>query len=280
MAVVEESTTPAVSPAPVVEAPPAPKAPTAPESAAPQSVEATPVNDAPTLGAVDKDSKGNTWDERIHATTKGVNKDGSYKLKRGVDKDLAKQILADQLAGGNAAESEPAATPTAVEPPPVSAPVDAAPQPVVPAPAPVTPPPVAAAPAPAPVPAAPAAVETDYKRLSIIAVNGVTKHGVEFGSFAPVFAMLDATGFDDLDPDAYQEFHKIVDDWDCDLQEIEEVKEDLAKCSPQAVEGFATYVQNFGGTADQYWTVARNHLPQMLAQLREYLGQWKAVANG
>lgn len=43
------------------------------------------------------DSAGNTWDERIHASSKQrLVKDGTWKLKRGIDKTYAAQILASQ----------------------------------------------------------------------------------------------------------------------------------------------------------------------------------------
>lgn len=43
-------------------------------------------------GAPDVDSRGLPWDERIHASTKATNGDGSWRNKRGVDKALLDQV--------------------------------------------------------------------------------------------------------------------------------------------------------------------------------------------
>lgn len=43
-------------------------------------------------GAPDVDSRGLPWDERIHASTKATNGDGSWRNKRGVDKDLLESV--------------------------------------------------------------------------------------------------------------------------------------------------------------------------------------------
>jgi len=62
-----------------------------------------PVNDVSTSSGTtvipdDLDSAGYPWDERIHAGSKTKNKDGSWKLKRGVDKTLVQQIRAEHTA--------------------------------------------------------------------------------------------------------------------------------------------------------------------------------------
>ena len=44
------------------------------------------------------DSKGHTWDDRIHSSAQTQNADGSWKLKRGVPKELVASVLAAQSA--------------------------------------------------------------------------------------------------------------------------------------------------------------------------------------
>lgn len=44
------------------------------------------------------DSDGIKWDERIHSETKSQNKDGTWRLRRGVDKALVDQVIAEQRA--------------------------------------------------------------------------------------------------------------------------------------------------------------------------------------
>ena len=48
-----------------------------------------------TVTTVELDKNGIPWDERIHAGTKRKNADGTWSLKKGVDKDLAAQIIAE-----------------------------------------------------------------------------------------------------------------------------------------------------------------------------------------
>ena len=62
-----------------------------------------PVNDVSTSSGTtvipdDLDSAGYPWDERIHASSKTKNKNGSWKLKRGADKALVTQVRAEHTA--------------------------------------------------------------------------------------------------------------------------------------------------------------------------------------
>lgn len=41
------------------------------------------------------DARGIPWDERIHASTKGINKDGTWRYKRGVQESLINKIEAE-----------------------------------------------------------------------------------------------------------------------------------------------------------------------------------------
>jgi hypothetical protein len=67
-----------------------------------------------TLPTPDVDSRGLPWDERIHAGTKVLNVDGTWRNKRGVDKNLLAQVEAE-LQGEHITEPEvatPIPTPT------------------------------------------------------------------------------------------------------------------------------------------------------------------------
>lgn len=65
----------------------------------------------------DEDSEGIRWDARIHSTERGKKIDGTWKLKRGIDKDLAAQVLAELRAAfkfpGTVAPPAPPAPPVA-----------------------------------------------------------------------------------------------------------------------------------------------------------------------
>jgi hypothetical protein len=59
------------------------------------------------------DKNGLPWDERIHASTKALNKDGTWRYRKGIDEGTKTKVEADlrKLAAANAAA--PAATPAA-----------------------------------------------------------------------------------------------------------------------------------------------------------------------
>lgn len=51
------------------------------------------------VAAVDGDSTGMAWDERVHSTPKKTNKDGSFKKKRGIDDATFQAVKAELLRG-------------------------------------------------------------------------------------------------------------------------------------------------------------------------------------
>ena len=141
-----------------VAAAPAPEIPAAPVAALQPQPVAAPAA-APAF-----DSTGLPWDERIHAGTKAVNADGTWKKRRGVQEIQVNQVEAELRAQVGAA---PVAAPQPVYPQPAPMPVAAAPAvdpltmfgplpAAAPQPAPVMPQPVYPQPAPMPVAAAPA----------------------------------------------------------------------------------------------------------------------------
>lgn len=65
-----------------------------------------------TVTTVELDKNGIPWDERIHAGTKRKNADGSWSLKKGVDKELAAEVIAAyQESAEPVVEQKPAPTP-------------------------------------------------------------------------------------------------------------------------------------------------------------------------
>lgn len=65
----------------------------------------------------DEDSEGVTWDARIHSSERGKKIDGTWKLRRGVDKDLAASVLAE-LRAKSKFPGTVVAPPSAPPPPP------------------------------------------------------------------------------------------------------------------------------------------------------------------
>lgn len=53
------------------------------------------------------DSDGIAWDERIHSETKNQNKDGTWRLRRNVDKALVDQVIAEQRGAATADDTPP-----------------------------------------------------------------------------------------------------------------------------------------------------------------------------
>lgn len=98
---------------------------------------------------VELDSKGMPWDERIHASTKTQNADGSWKKRRGVNDLIVKEVEAELLAANTDTDTGEVAPTVPVTPAPPSTP--AAPTvPVTPAP-----------------PSTPEPVETDTPRAKV-----------------------------------------------------------------------------------------------------------------
>ena len=142
--------------------------PAASEPPAPAATPAAP-------DGVNVDSAGLPWDGRIHASSKAVNKDGTWRRRRNLDKDFIENVEAELRATMNAASEPPApaAAPAAPAAPAASEPPAPAAAPAAPAasepPAPAAPafgrgevpaaPAASEPPAPAAAPAAPAASE-------------------------------------------------------------------------------------------------------------------------
>ena len=62
-----------------------------------------------TVTTVELDKNGIPWDERIHVGTKRKNADGTWSLKKGVDKELAAQIIAEYQVAAPTTTTVPAA---------------------------------------------------------------------------------------------------------------------------------------------------------------------------
>ena len=95
---------------------------------------------APAVAGVELDSTGLPWDARIHAATRATNADGSWRVKRGADKDEVASVSAHlrSLVGGAPAPVEETPVLFVTEP---NGELVRAPEPVAPPP----PPPVPAA---------------------------------------------------------------------------------------------------------------------------------------
>ena len=89
----------------------------------------------PTTSHTETDSRGFPWDERIHASSKALNKDGSWRTKRGVDEKFLGDVEFELRSRPQKPVSQPVPLPVA---PYTSPPVQTAPN-VMPAQTPVVP---------------------------------------------------------------------------------------------------------------------------------------------
>lgn len=86
----------------------------------PEPQDDEPTNDTPPA----TDKNGLPWDERIHAGTKALNADGTWKKRRGVDDTTVAAVTAELTGAAPQPESEPTPAPTpAPTPEPTPAPV-------------------------------------------------------------------------------------------------------------------------------------------------------------
>lgn len=175
-----------------------PIAPPAPSADASQDGDGSQNDNAP-----EADANGFPWDGRIHSSSKALNKDGTWRYMRGVDKDLVDSIEGEWRAKPAAgAENSIPAAPSSAEAPPAPPSTTAAAD--VPPPPPPPPPPADAA----PVPPAQPAVNSGalFKRINDLKKEGkldqeTIQQGLDsvgLASMAELLKLKDAAKFAEL----------------------------------------------------------------------------------
>lgn len=220
--------------------------------------------------AVELDKNGIPWDERIHAGTKRKNADGTWSLKKGVDKELAAQIIAEY-------QSAPAAPATTTVPAAPAAPA----KPGVP-----TPPAPPAAPAKPGVPAAPAKPEeagptVKAARLSNVLINDM---GVDYDLvIAGVLAPRGYDQFGSVPTEQAADVLKDLEKWEENLKNLVKEFADLRGMAEgtehaQAVEdGLAYYVSNNDGEGDDPATIPFAKLYDAYVEVAKWSNEWEPV---
>lgn len=222
--------------------------------------------------SVELDKKGIPWDERIHAGTKRKNADGTWSLKKGVDKDLAAEIIAEyQSAGGGVEVPVPPTTPSAPTPP---APPAAPSKPGVPA-----------APAKPGVPAAPKTEDSGptvkAARLSNVLINDM---GVDYDLV--IAGVLAPRGYDQFGSVPAEEAADVLKDlekWEENLKNLVKEFADLRGMAEgtehaQAVEdGLAYYVSNNDGEGDDPATIPFTKLYDAYVEVAKWSNEWEPV---
>lgn len=228
---------------------------------------------------IELDKNGIPWDERIHAGTKRKNADGTWSLKKGVDKELAAQIIAEYQSGRETetetttAPSKPAApaAPSAKTPPaPPSKPgVPAAPS----------------APAKPGVPSAPKAEDAGptvkAARLSNVLINDM---GVDYDLV--IAGVLTPRGYDQFGSVTSEDAEGVLKDlekWEEKLKDLVEEFAGLRSMAEgtehtQAVEdGLAYYVSDNGGEGDNPATIPFNKLHDAYVEVAKWSNEWEPV---
>ena len=221
--------------------------------------------------AVELDKNGIPWDERIHAGTKRKNADGTWSLKKGVDKELAAQIIAEYQSAA------PAAPATTTVPAAPAAPA----KPGVP-----TPPAPPAAPAKPGVPPAPAKPEeagptVKAARLSNVLINDM---GVDYDLV--IAGVLAPRGYDQFGSVTTEEAADVLKDlekWEENLKNLVKEFADLRGMAEgtehaQAVEdGLAYYVSNNDGEGDDPATIPFAKLYDAYVEVAKWSNEWEPV---
>jgi len=221
-----------------------------------------------TVTTVELDKNGIPWDERIHAGTKRKNADGTWSLKKGVDKELAAQIIAEYQSAAPAAPSAP-------EKP--SAPA---------APSALTPPAPPAAPAKPGVPPAPPKAEdagptVKAARLSNTLINDM---GVDYDLV--IAGVLTPRNYDQFGSVTIEEAADVLKDlekWEEHLKNLVKEFADLRSMAEgtehaQAVEeGLAYYVSNNDGEGDDPATIPFAKLYDAYVEVAKWSNEWEPV---
>lgn len=227
-------------------------------------------DDATNQSAVELDKNGIPWDERIHAGTKRKNADGTWSLKKGVDKELAAQIIAEYQSATPTAPATPS-KPSAPAAP--SAPA----KPGVP---------VAPSKPSAPVPPAPPKAEdagpaVKAARLSNILINDM---GVDYDLvIAGVLAPRNYDQFGSVPAEEAADVLKDLEKWEENLKNLVKEFADLRGMAEgteheQAVEdGLAYYVSNNDGEGDDPATIPFAKLYDAYVEVAKWSNEWEPV---
>lgn len=218
-----------------------------------------------TAPTVELDKNGIPWDERIHAGTKRKNADGTWSLKKGVDKELATQIIAEYQAGMEAAPEKPAA-PAAPSAPTPPAPPSAPSKPGVP---------------PAPPKAEDAGPTLKAARLSNVLINDM---GVDYDLvIAGVIAPRGYEQFGSVTIEEAADVLKDLEKWEENLKNLVKEFADLRAMAEgtehaQAVEeGLAYYISNNDGEGDDPATIPFAKLYDAYVEVAKWSNEWEPV---
>ena len=219
-----------------------------------------------TVTTVELDKNGIPWDERIHAGTKRKNADGTWSLKKGVDKDLAAQIIAEYQVAAPTTTTVPAAPAAPAKPGVPPAPPAAPAKPGVP---------------PAPPKAEDAGPTVKAARLSNVLINDM---GVDYDLvIAGVLAPRNYDQFGSVTIEEAADVLKDLEKWEENLKNLVKEFADLRGMAEgtehaQAVEeGLAYYVSNNDGEGDDPATIPFTKHYDAYVEVAKWSNEWEPV---
>lgn len=229
-----------------------------------------PVVSADPVPTPELDSAGLPWDERIHAGTKRQNADGSWTLKKGVDKELVAQVI-EELKGAPATTTAPTTPVKPVTPVTPAAPATPV-KPVTPA-----------------TPAAPVKPSADGDTVnSAKAANTlVNDYGVDYDDItATLLKPLGVEMFGSLTIEQAGEVLKGLESWVADLSKLTEEFDgirDMASGTEHETtiaEGLDAFVNTYGGKDGKLGTVPMGKLHELYVAVCDWANQWEAFLKG
>lgn len=219
-----------------------------------------------TVTTVKLDKNGIPWDERIHAGTKRKNADGTWSLKKGVDKELAAQIIAEYQVAEPTTTTVLAAPAAPAKPGVPPAPPAAPAKPGVP---------------PAPPKAEDAGTTVKAARLSNVLINDM---GVDYDLV--IAGVLAPRGYDQFGSVTIEEAADVLKDlekWEENLKNLVKEFADLRTMAEgtehaQAVEeGLAYYVSNNDGEGDDPATIPFAKVYDAFVEVAKWSNEWEPV---
>ena len=226
-----------------------------------------------TVTTPELDSAGLPWDERIHAGTKRQNADGSWTLKKGVDKELVAQVI-EELKGTPVTTTAPATPVTPAAPVKPGAPATPA--------APVKP----GAPATPAAPEKPSADGATVKAAK--AANTLTnQYGVDYDDIvATLLTPLGVEMFGSLTTEQAGEVLKGLESWVAELSTLTEEFDgirDMAKGTEHETtiaEGLGAFINTYEGKDGKLGTVPMGKLHELYVAVCDWANQWEAFLKG
>lgn len=222
-----------------------------------------------TVTSVELDKNGIPWDERIHAGTKRKNADGTWSMKKGVDKDLYAEIMTELTAV--AGKSDPVVEQKPAPTPPVK--------------------PVPTKPTPTPpgklVPHQKPEVAGDTTKAARAANTLVNDFKVDYDDIVETLLKpLGVDAFGSLTMEQATEVLKGLEAWVKSLTDLKEEFDGITKMAEGTehvaaiAEGLTDFVSTHGGKDGVIGSVPYANLHPLLMEVAEWANQWEEFFKG